>query len=150
VWPNPLLSQISSDVVSFDAELDSLLDDLSDTLMSQNGFGIAAPQIGTLKRVFIMYYPASRQKNSKKEVLEIINPVTIAGSVAASYNEACFSVPNFEKRIVRNGIVEVEFYNRQGMKQHIRLAGMAAIVFQHEFDHLNGITLANQKDRKKK
>jgi peptide deformylase len=111
--------------------------DLINTLAEhKNGIGLAAPQIGENRRIFIF------QRNGKNIVA--INPEIVEKSKGRiGNNEQCLSCPGADKRIMRHMAITVKWYDTDGNFHKSKLKGLPAIIFQHELDHLNGILITD-------
>lgn len=140
---NPLLPQVSEPVKEFGSpELDDLIEDLFDTMAAQNGAGLAAPQIGVLKRVVVF----GVQKNPRYPDVEevpttiLINPlVQPLGRRMEEDWEGCLSVPGLRGLVPRYTHVRYSGYDRHGNRIEREASGFHARVVQHECDHLDGI-----------
>ncbi|MCM1289078.1 MAG: peptide deformylase [Corallococcus sp.] len=137
---DPLLRKISKPVTVFDTKLHQLLDDLADTLHYAEGLGLAAPQVGILKRVCIVEYD---------DVLyELVNPELVKSSGKCVDNEGCLSVVGFRGLVERPEKIDITYFNRNGEKQSLHAEGYFARVFLHEMDHLDGILFADKMKKK--
>lgn len=139
-----ILAQQAVPVTVFDQHLSQLAGDMLDTMLAANGVGIAAPQIHFPLAMFIMASrPNTRYPDAPQMAPEVvINPVIEAASVELEPGEeGCLSVPDTRLEIWRHTWVQVRFQNLEGQWQNKRLEGFIARIFQHELDHLNGITL---------
>ena len=137
---DPLLRKISKPVETFDGKLHMLLDDMVETLHSVGGLGLAAPQVGVLKRVCIVEYD--------DQLFELVNPVLVKSSGKCVDNEGCLSVVGFRGLVERPEKIEVEYFDRNGKKHTQRAEGYFARVFLHEMDHLDGILFADKMIKK--
>jgi len=108
-----------------------LLDDMLETLHDTNGVGLAAPQVGVLKRVAIVEH--------EDELTELINPVIIESEGTQTCDEACLSVPGYHGDIERPMKITVEALNRNGESFTVEAEEYMASVFCHEIDHLDGV-----------
>lgn len=128
------LRQKSDEVISFDKSVETVINDLTDTLESQKdpvGLGLSAPQIGILKRIFV-----ARVRNKIKA---FVNPKIIKFSKKeASYLEGCFSVPELYGHVMRPAEIDLAAQDKQGKKSQNHYKGLPARIIQHEVDHLNG------------
>ena len=137
--PNPILKQISEDVDKVGKEEQQLMDDMLDTMYKADGIGLAAVQVGILKRIIVM--DISRDENKKKPMY-FVNPVIKNKSLEKSvYNEGCLSVVDQFIDVERSTKCEVEYLDYNGEKKILNADGMLATCIQHEIDHLNGITI---------
>ena len=126
------LRKISKPVVDFDARLGELLDDMAQTMKKYEGAGLAAVQVGVLKRVFVM--------DTGNGLKECINPVLLKQEGINKVKvEGCLSVPGKCGYVERPEKVWVEYYDRNGQKQTKKFTGFEAKCFCHESDHLDGI-----------
>ena len=134
--PNILLSQTADVVSEFDDSLKQLVTDMFDTMSANNGIGLAAPQVGILKRVFICNYENTQ--------LVCINPELELYGDEFESEEGCLSIPNILATVNRYDCVKVRAYDINGNVFSKSFKGMMAIIMQHENDHLDGV-LINQK-----
>lgn len=126
-----VLRKTSLPVTEFDAKLFELLDDMAETLYDADGAGLAAVQVGVLKRIFLVYVD--------NVLYEFINPTIIKSSGVQVGEEGCLSVKGRYGTVKRFNVVEVIAYNRNGEKFRIKAKGFLAKAIQHEYDHLDGI-----------
>ena len=142
IYPDKRLKLISKEITTFDTELHTLLDDMYDSMISKNGVGLAAIQIGVPKRALIINIPIEdkqgEEKLLKENTLEIINPKLITKRGSSKSQEGCLSVPGIYEYIERAKYVSIEYQDRYGEKHTIEDDGFLAIAIQHEIDHLNG------------
>ena len=135
--PNKLLSQISKPVEKVGNVEKKLMDDMLDTMYAANGIGLAAIQIGVPKRIIVM--DISKDEN-KKEPRYFVNPIiSNKGTLKATYEEGCLSVPNQFAEIDRPSKCVVEYLDYNGEKKILKAEGLLATCIQHEMDHLEGI-----------
>ena len=109
----------------------TLLDDMAETMYAANGVGLAAPQVGTLRRVVVI--------DVGNGLIELINPVILESSGIQQANEGCLSVPGKQGVVTRPDHVRVEALDRDGEKFIMEGDGLLARAFCHEIDHLDGI-----------
>lgn len=125
----------------------SLINDLVKTCDAKEGVGIAAPQVGVSERVFILW---SRSNKRYKDVPEfgpiaIINPKIISKSKGIVKGwEGCLSIPGIRGLVPRHKSIDVLFTTREGEKVRATMEGFVARIFQHEYDHLNGIVFLDR------
>lgn len=148
---NPILRQQSKEVgdelLSF--EFQKFIDDLVHTMRHEDGAGIAAPQVATLKRVFTMEVSDNpRYPNRNKFPLYIVvNPeIEYLGTEMVDSWEGCLSIPNIRGKLKRYKRIKLKGLDRVGVPFEEELDGFAAIVAQHELDHLNGTLLIDRMD----
>lgn len=150
-YPNPKLREVSKPVDVFDEKLKKLTDDMIETMYAAHGIGLAAPQVGVLKRVIVIDTrpkndEGRRYDNDEQEELEklvtqpliLINPRIVSGVGDTTFDEGCLSVPSFYETVERKKVVEVETYDLSGKKFTFKTDGLLAICIQHELDHLEG------------
>jgi len=125
------LRKKSREVISFDRRLILLLDDMTETLHLAEGLGLAAPQVGVLKRVVVI--------NNGGEVIELVNPEIIEREGEQREVEGCLSIPEVYGITRRPMSVRVKAFNRLGKLNTYTGTGLIARAFCHEIDHLNGV-----------
>lgn len=139
LYPDPRLKKICEPVKGFGQELSHLLDRMAHTMYESGGIGLAAPQVGTSLRVFIVDIRENGAK--KRKPLELINPRLVrhrrGGRIA--YEEGCLSLPGFTYPVWRTDKLTVEFQDRMGASQELETSGLLSVAIQHENDHLDGI-----------
>ena len=126
-----ILKKKAKPVNEINEKITGLLDDMLETLHSTNGVGLAAPQVGVLRRVAIIEH--------EEEFFELINPVILSEEGTQDSDEACLSVPGYHGDVERPQSITVEALNRDGESITITADGHLATVFCHEIDHLDGI-----------
>ncbi len=140
---DPILRQRSPEIAqSQDPGLDQLIADLITTAQATNGVGIAAPQVDSSLRLFIIASrPNLRYPHAPTmEPTAMINPEIIAGSGEIELGwEGCLSVPGWRGLVPRDRMIEVKYLTRDGELVQQELTGFVARIFQHELDHLDGI-----------
>ncbi len=128
---NEILRKISKPIKNFDEDLWELLDDMKETLEKSNGVGLACPQVGVLKRAFVI--------SLNNAYFEVINPKIVKTSGKNVAQEGCLSIPNVYEEIERPNVVTIDFEDRYGNPMSITATDFMARAFCHENDHLNGI-----------
>lgn len=128
---DPILNKKAHAVTSFDQKLHDLLDDMRETLLHAEGLGLAAPQIGILRRVVLVI-------NEKDEVLELINPEILEERGEQTGLEGCLSVPGYYGEVKRPMWVKVRAQDRDGNPFEVEGEEMTARCFCHELAHLDG------------
>ena len=137
--PDPILKQISKNVDQVGKEEQKLMDDMLETMYKADGIGLAAVQVGVLKRIIVM--DISKDEN-KKEPMYFVNPIIKNKSIEKSvYSEGCLSVLNQFIEVERPSNCEIEYLDYNGEKKILNASGLLATCIQHEIDHLNGITI---------
>lgn len=134
--PNPLLKKKSEPVKEITDQLRKTLDDMLETMYAAPGVGLAAPQVGLLKRMVVI--DVTRDDEPKKPY-KMINPVITAHSEETTvHDEGCLSVPEQYAPVERFETVTVEYTDENGTKQTLNADGLLAICIQHELEHLEG------------
>lgn len=141
-YPAPILKRTCVAVERFDAELHELLDDMRDTMITADGLGLAANQVGVRERLFIMMIPGESEQTD--ELFEVINPEITARRGEQRFEEGCLSFPGIAEWVMRAGEIELRYRDRDGGEQVRTLSGLAAVCAQHELDHLDGITFIDR------
>ena len=137
IEPDPILRKKSEILEKVDDELRGLLDDMLETMYSAPGIGLAAVQVGILKRVIVI--DVSKDKE-KKNPFFLINPEIISKSKNSStYEEGCLSLPGYFAEIERPAECQVKYIDYFGKKKEIKATGLLSTCIQHEIDHLNGV-----------
>lgn len=131
--PDARLRQMSTPVQTFDDKLQTLIDDMFETMYDANGVGLAAPQIGINIRLAVIDVIGD-----KSQQIVIINPEIIANEGESEYHEGCLSVPGAYDKVCRATKVTVRALNRFGEVFEMPADGLLAECIQHEIDHLNG------------
>jgi peptide deformylase len=135
IWPDPGLKKKAAPVAKVDASLRELVNDMFETMYAANGVGLAAPQIGVLKRVIVLD-TSPRQAESKP--LAMVNPEIIVMEGETTYTEGCLSIPGEAEDVDRAANITVKFLTPEGEEVVLACDGLLAIAVQHETDHLNG------------
>ena len=141
-WPHPKLRKSAASVKDF-GKTSLLIQDLIDTLNVEGGVGLAAPQIGQMKRVFVVDFTRLPCENISPSTYNesfgvFINPVLKLTGEVKQCEEACLSVPYVSAKTPRNTEAHVTWYNESGEKQETVLTGYLSQIIQHENDHLDG------------
>ena len=136
IEPEPILRQKSENLEKVDDELRRLLDDMLETMYSAPGIGLAAVQIGILKRLVVIDISKDKEK---KNPLFLINPEIISKSKNTSiYEEGCLSLPGHFAEIERPAECQIKYIGYDGKKKEIKANGLLSTCIQHEIDHLDG------------
>ncbi len=134
--PNEILKKISEPIVNVGINEKKLINDLFETMYNSKGIGLAAVQVGILKRVLVIDVSS---KDEKKNPMSFINPVIKNLSDETSvYEEGCLSIPETFIEIGRPKICEVEYIDLDGKKKTIKCEGLLSTCLQHEINHLDG------------
>jgi peptide deformylase len=135
IWPDPLLKKHSVPVDKVDDGIRRLLDDMSETMYAADGVGLAAPQIGVLKRCLVI--DASPRQEGQK-LIHLVNPEIVRAEGETIYTEGCLSVPGEAEDVDRFAKVWVRALDYSGKPFELEAEELLAIALQHEHDHLEG------------
>jgi peptide deformylase len=144
--PDPILRRKAHTVIRFDADLQSLIDDMIETMRVAPGVGLAAPQVGIPNRVIVVEYPEDdEQEDAPKKLFVVVNPeVKEMSSETELGIEGCLSIPGLHGEVERALAVTVKGQTRRGQPFKIKAKGWMARVFQHEVDHINGVVFTDR------
>ncbi|MBS0358323.1 MAG: peptide deformylase [Proteobacteria bacterium] len=132
-YPHPVLLKVAEPVEQFDDALQTLIDDMFDTMYAYRGVGLAAPQIAIAKRLAVVDHIGD-----KKETYVLINPEIIEADDWQDMEEGCLSVPSAYDAVKRPNKIKIRALDRHGKVFEKTAEGLLAEVFQHEIDHLDG------------
>ena len=135
IWPDPLLKKVSAPVERVDDGIRRLLDDMAETMYAADGVGLAAPQIGVLKRLVVID-TSPRQEGQK--LIHLVNPEIVRGEGETTYTEGCLSIPGEAEDVDRFAKVWVRALDYRGKEFEVEAEDLLAIAVQHEHDHLEG------------
>ena len=136
---DPCLAKVCRPVTEFNDRLHELLDDMADTLEEAGGVGLAAPQVGILRRIVVM--------DVGDGLLELINPVILSAKGRQTGNEGCLSFPGLTGTVTRPNKVRVRAQDRHGEWFEVEGTELAARCFCHEIEHLDGHLFVEHTDR---
>jgi peptide deformylase len=150
-YPDPILKEKSSEVEKIDDELRKFMDDMLETMYDATGVGLAAPQVGVSKRIIVIDIEQDREEGIKGNPIFMINPEVIwrADEIICG-EEGCISIPEQRAEVERFAAIRVKYLDYHGKEQEITAEGYAAIVVQHELDHLDGILYIDRISRLKR
>jgi peptide deformylase len=151
--PDPLLRRKSSPVDEFTPELQTLIDDMFETMYAAPGIGLAAIQVGVPKRILVidLQEPEEEEGEPVRRPMVFINPeVVTASDTLQIYNEGCLSVPEMYAEVERPDRITARWLGRDGTPHEEELDGLLAICLQHEMDHLEGILFIDHLSRLKR
>jgi len=135
-YPDPVLRARAEEVENIDEEIQRLADNLIHTMYAAPGIGLAANQVGRLKRVIV--FDRFPEKEGHAPCV-LINPEIILAQGEITHDESCLSVIDYSAEVARRAQVKVRGVDREGNPLDIEAEGLMAICLQHEIDHLNGI-----------
>jgi len=135
--PDPRLKKVCEPVEAVDDEIRQLMDDMLETMYNAPGIGLAAPQVGVLKRVIVVDVSGDEEENTP---LFMANPELVGVSDDdASYEEGCLSLPEHYGEVIRPAKIRVRYLDRENEIREMEADGLLATCIQHEMDHLEGI-----------
>lgn len=135
IYPDPILKEVCQPVTVFDDELKELVQNMFITMYNDNGVGLSANQVGVTKRLFV-----TDTSNSGSKRTVFINPEIISSGKIERWKEGCLSFPDIHAYVKRPNQITVRAQDETGKFFELDLQGLDAVCFQHEMDHLNGIT----------
>ncbi len=148
IEPDPILRKKSENLEKVDTNLQKLMDDMLSTMYGAPGIGLAAVQIGILKRVIVIDVS---KEDEKKNPIFLINPkITYKSKKTSVYEEGCLSLPGHFAEIERPAECHVDFIDYFGKNKKIQADGILSTCIQHEIDHLNGILFIDYLSKLKK
>ena len=150
--PDAVLRRKAHTVTKIDKNLQTLIDDMVETMRDAPGVGLAAPQIGLSDRIIVVEYferPEDEEKeDAPKKVWTLLNPEIVKSSEETLMGvEGCLSIPGLVGEVERHAAIQVKGLNRHGKPVKIKAEGWLARIFQHEIDHLNGILFPDRATR---
>ena len=160
-YPDPILSTKATPVTEFTPDLENLVKDMLFTMYHAPGIGLAAPQIGVGKRIFVLDVDYEREvvTNSKNQdevrmsdfnPMVFINPVITGTSGTTTFEEGCLSVPGVYEEVKRHKSIHVKYQNLKGETLELEADDMLAICIRHENDHLDGVVFIESLSNLKK
>lgn len=162
-YPNPILSQISQPIEVVDKDAQIIMDNMLQTMYLEHGIGLAAVQVGILKRILVMDIEYKIEECSGNHGdhhdhgIKNANPIFMANpqivditKSTSSYIEGCLSFPEMRANVKRPKSVTIEYLDYNGKKKTLKTEGLLATCVQHEIDHLNGINFVDHISKIKK
>lgn len=151
IIPDARLRQVAEHVPAVDADIRRLVDDMFETMYKAPGIGLAAPQIGVMRRVVVLDVAKRASEEAAPEPMVFVNPVITWSSEERSvYEEGCLSIPDYYEEVERPAVVHVSFLDESGKPRSIEADGILATCLQHEIDHLNGVLFIDHISRLKR
>lgn len=141
-YDDPVLRQKSEPVTADSQVLQTLIDDMFETMYNGSGVGLAAPQIGTSVRLFVMDADVMTEDSEEDDLgpLVFINPeITLKSEDQVTIEEGCLSIPGIRDSVNRPNTITVKFLDRNFKNRELNVSGWTSRVIQHEIDHLDGI-----------
>ncbi len=141
-YPEPVLLKVGKPVEVFDAELEKFVADMFETMYDAQGVGLAAPQVGESKRIFVM--DCSGNQDDRSRQFALINPEIIAQEGEQNGDEGCLSFPGIYTKVQRELRTVVRFQNVKGEFQELDVTDLEARCVLHETDHCDGIVFLDR------
>lgn len=143
LYPDPVLRRETADIETFDEELRAIVDGMFARMFESKGVGLAAPQVGLSKRIFVLNDESDEAKPERN--LTLINPTIKSRSGAkVKFEEGCLSLPGVYAEITRPDRCIVEAFDVDGNEFELEYDGFVSRIIQHEFDHLEGVLLVDR------
>ena len=141
VYPDPRLREPGQPVQEVNDQIRELIDDMAETMYAAPGVGLAAPQIGVAKRIFVIDVAT---EDEPSDFRAFINPEILLTQGTQSYQEGCLSFPGVSENIKRAEQVKVRALNAEGEPFELEADGLLAVAIQHENDHLDGVLMIDK------
>jgi peptide deformylase len=156
-WPAKVLETPASEVTQFDDGLKTFVNDMHETMQSSNGIGLAANQVGDLRRVITIEIPYVGRDNGDDEQpkwwhnkrFTFINPVVVKKSGVIRWQEGCLSFPEIFDFVERASDIWINAKDENGKDFEVHADGLFAVCLQHEIDHIDGIVFFKRMSRLK-
>lgn len=149
-YPDPILLQKAAPVTAVTNEIRKLIDDMFETMYDAPGVGLAAPQVGVSQRILVIDVGTGEEEKRKPNPCALINPEIVQREGKIIWEEGCLSCPSLLVPVERAQKIKVRGLGRDDRALEIEAFDLFAVAFQHEIDHLDGITLANRLSRLKR
>ncbi len=147
--PDPILRQKSLPVETVGPDVRDFMNDMLETMYGAPGIGLAAPQVGVLRRMVVI--DIVRGEEEPKRPLMLINPEIVSmGDVPRLHEEGCLSIPEIYAEVERPALVRVRYVDVEGRQREEDFEDLLATVVQHEIDHLNGVLFIDHLSRLKR
>jgi peptide deformylase len=138
--PAPILRKKARKVTGFGSELQTLIDDMVETMRAEPGVGLASTQVDVPWRVIIVEFGDEEDENVPPKLYVVVNPeITRPSKETVVGTEGCLSIPGYAGDVERHQAVTVKGFNRRGKPITVKARGWLARIFQHEVDHLDGV-----------
>ncbi len=159
-YGDPVLRKVSKDITKDYPKLDELISNMTETMKNAQGVGLAAPQIGRDIRLFLIdaspFAESDELEEEEKLFLKGFNRIFINAQIIDEegdewvFNEGCLSIPNINEDVSRNETVSIEYLDENFEQKTDTLSGLAARIFQHEYDHIEGVLFTDKLSSLKK
>ena len=141
VYPDPRLRTVAEPVEVVDHEIRKLVDDMAETMYAAPGVGLAAPQVGVSKRIFVV--DTAIDDDAPTQLMVFINPRFVLREGEVTWEEGCLSFPGIHEEINRAGRVVVQALDQEEKLFEVEAEGLPAVALQHEYDHLEGVLIVD-------
>jgi len=148
-YPNPALKKVCEPVEKVTKEIQQLLEDMAETMYAAPGVGLAAPQVGELKRVIVLDISWGKE-GGEKELYQLVNPKIVERSGEIEWEEGCLSIPQFLQTMKRSKKIKVQALDKKGKEILVEGEDLLAVCLQHEIDHLDGKLIIDKASRLKR
>ena len=139
LYGDSILRKKANDIIEGELDVKKFSDDMFDTMACADGIGLAGPQIGLSKRIFVVDGTTLEEEDMKNFKQVFINPILHSESGDFwEFEEGCLSIPNIKENISRKSEVEISYFDENWNKFTEKFSGMRARVIQHEYDHIEG------------
>ena len=146
--PEPVLRRKARKVTEFGAELQTLIDDMIETMRAAPGVGLAGPQVDVSLRVIVVEFGDEENEDAPTKLYSVVNPEIVRFSTETVVGtEGCLSIPGFAGDVERSLSVTIKGLNRRGKPIRIKARGWLARIFQHEVDHLDGVLFTDRAEK---
>ena len=143
--PHPTLKKNARKVTDFGPKLQTLIDEMVETMRVAPGVGLAAPQVNVSQRVVVIEFGDEEDETVEPRLYTIVNPeIARASRETIVGTEGCLSIPTLVGDVERSESVTVKGFSRRGQPMKIKAKGWLARIFQHEIDHLNGVVFTDR------
>lgn len=147
IYGDSVLRVKSGEVTGFDESLSRFLDDMVETMMFEDGVGLAANQVGVTRRIAVI----NREPGNTDTLIKLVNPkITASSDITESHEEGCLSVPGIRGNVVRPVGIELEYQDESGGRHVMKADAIIARIIQHELDHLDGVLFVDRLSLAKK
>jgi peptide deformylase len=140
---HPTLKKVAKPITEFNDDLKNFTKDMFDTMVIEEGIGLAAPQVNRSIRMIVIDMPLIDEE-LYSEPMAFINPIITKSAGSFCFEEGCLSVPEIREEIERAAEITVEYQDVDGNKHVMEAEELLAVVFQHEIDHLDGILFVDK------
>jgi peptide deformylase len=146
--PDPILRRKARKITEFNDELQTLINDMIETMRMAPGVGLAAPQVNVSQRLIVVEFGDEEDESVPPKLYVVVNPeITRVSNETELGTEGCLSIPGIGGDVDRPASIVVKGLNRHGQPSKIKASGWLARIFQHEIDHLDGVLFVDRAER---